>query len=50
MAEGRYKFCDNNILVFSDECLKQKAFDLCGQIKKIWKKAYKPDMELTLFE
>lgn len=49
MPEGRYRFIENNLLVFSDETEQQRALHLCNDIRRKWRKIYRPDQELVLW-
>ena len=50
MPEGRYKFIENNMMLFRDEQQQQKVLVMVEGIRRKWKKIYRPDMELILYE
>jgi predicted house-cleaning NTP pyrophosphatase (Maf/HAM1 superfamily) len=50
MQEGRYRFIENNLMTFSSEIDVTSSLHLTSEIRKKWKKMYKPDQELILLK
>lgn len=50
MQEGRFKFMENNMMVFREEEDYQKTLQIAQDVRKKWKKIYTPDQELILFK
>lgn len=43
MQEGRYKFIENNMMLFHEEADYVKAISIAQDIRKKWRKIYRPD-------